>query len=240
MCGGWCNQDPDWGVHTYLGHINGPVRAIRSIQGACSWPHLTRVDVFYRGMAKMILNIRGHRFAPGAGGLWAYWDYEEAASPMTYYNPMVPEGTVIDGSNDPAYPNGDNGPEVAKGWEQIDSAHGGIVSVVRETIDVPGPIKAFIWDDVGYDDGTGEDPQGDPGVIGGNGYHILYIDNTDPASGGTPAQVVFHYWPLPGSSGAVGESYAAAVMNPSTISVAPIVSIEIASTRCASVRAMKP
>jgi hypothetical protein len=221
MCGGWSNHDPDWGVHIYLGHIDGPVRAIRLIQGACSWPNLTRVDVFYRGMAQMILNIRGHSFAHGEGGIWAYWDYEHAALPMTYYNPLLPNGTIIDGSNDPNYPNGDNGPEITSGWDQVDSAHGGIVFVVQETIDVPGPIKASIWDDVGYDDGTGENPPGDPGVIGGNGYHVLYIDNTDPALGGTPAQVVLHYWPLPANSGKMGESYAHVAVNPVTYTVSP-------------------
>ena len=217
VCGGWSNHDPDWGVHTYLGHINGPVRAIRSLQGACSYRNLTRVDVFYRGMAQLILNIRGHAM----NDLYGYWDYSQAASPMVYYNPMVPDGTIIDGLNDPGYPNGDLAPDISEGWEQVDSAHGGIAFTFQETIDLPGSIKAFIWDDVGYDDGTGEDPLGNPGVIGGNGQHIPWAENTDPATGGTPAQIVLHYWPLPANSGKVGDSYAAVALNPSTITVNP-------------------
>lgn len=217
VCGGWSNHDPDWGVHTYLGHIDGPVRAIRSLQGACSYTNLTRVDIFYQGMARLVLNIRGHAM----NDLYGYWDYDQAALPMMYYNPMVPSGTLIDGLNDPAYPNGDQAPDVSQGWEQIDSAHGGIAFVFQETVDLPGSIKAFLWDNVGYDDGTGEDPTGTPGVIGGNGYHIPWAENTDPATGGTPAQIVLDYWPVPANSGKVGDSYFTVALNPLTIAVRP-------------------
>jgi hypothetical protein len=214
MCGGWSNPNPDWGIHLYLGHIDGPVRAIRLVQGACSWPNLTRLDVFYPGRADMILNVRGHPFGEGDGGIWGYWDWAEGAVPMTYYNPLVPDGTSIDGLEDPAYPNGDNGPEITEGWDQVDSAHGGLVFAFKETIDVPGPFKAFLYDDVSYDDGTGEDPQGDPGIIGGTGFHLLHVGNTDPALGGTPGQVVFRYWPMPANAGNQGAIYAAIAFDP--------------------------
>lgn len=45
--------------------------------------------------------------------------------------------------------------------------------------------------------------------------------NTEPATGGIPAQLVLHYWPVPASSGKVGDSYAALALNPLAITVSP-------------------
>jgi hypothetical protein len=206
MCAGWSNAAPDWGSHKYLGHVAGPIRAIRSIQGACSWPNLTRTDVFYRDMAEIIINVRGHRFAPGSGGLWMYWDYAQAALPLTYSNPLVPAGTTIDGTNDAAYENGDHMPELKDGaWEQVSGVHGGFAFTIRQTMKIPGSVKPFFGDDSAFDDGTGSER----GVLGGHGIHVVHVENTDPATGGRPAQAIIRYRPLAAGAESVGAKYLA-------------------------------
>jgi hypothetical protein len=74
--------------------------------------------------------------------------------------------------------------------------------------------SAFFWDDVNYDDGTGDDPAGHPGVIGGNGFHALHPEFED-------SQAIVQYWALPANSGKVGDAYFLAATNPSTTAVTP-------------------
>jgi hypothetical protein len=208
LCGGWSNPAPHWGRHTYLGHIAGPVRAIRGVQGACSWPNLTRYDIFYPDMAEMTVNLRGHGFPPGSNGLWMYWDYAKAALPLTYYNAAIRRGTAIDGNNDSAYPNGDHEPASKTGvWEQVVGPHGGFAFTLRQTKVIPGPMKLVFADDAAFHDGTGSDPSPSPGVLGGHGIHIVHIEDTDPQTGGRPAQAVLRYRPLAAGAGSMGDRY---------------------------------
>jgi hypothetical protein len=221
MCAGWSNPTPDWGEHIYLGHKSGPVRAIRSIQGACSWPNLTRSDLFYDNRVDIVLNVRGHAFGPDEGGLWSYWDFSQAASPLTYYNLLIPGGTTLDGVEDPSYSNGDH-LAITSGWDQVDSPHGGAVFYFEQTIPIPGQVKAFILDDLDHDDGTGVDPANNIGVIGGTGIHITYIADTEPIFGGTPAQVIIHYWPQAANVGNIGQSFAETIESKLILNISPV------------------
>jgi hypothetical protein len=208
----------------YMGAINGPVRAVREIIGAMSWPLTTRVDLFYPARAETIFNLNGHRI----NSVESYWDYALAATPLTYYNPLIPGGTIIDGVPDPAYPNrtGDAGPQFEQGWDQVDSAHGGIVFAFQS--DVPGPIVPFFLDDVGFNDGTGDDPAGQPGVVGGNGLQGL-----SPVS---PGLVRFTYWPMHANAGNVGASFFSTVQTPLGIAVTP----RSCNGKCTPIITMKP
>jgi len=209
MCG-FSDTNSPWGDHIYLGHIDGPVRAIRGIQGACSWSNLTRYNIFYPGRMDKIINLRGHSFSASMGGLWLYWDFSEAAAPLNYYSSLTPNGSILDGVEDPNFPNGDVGSAIEESWSQVDSQHGGMAFLFRETIDVPGPLKGFIWDDADYYDGTGKEP----GTIGGIGHHLLYVASTDPLWNKPPAQVFFSIWPLPANTSEQGANYAATLSAP--------------------------
>ena len=106
-CCGYEEEDTNWGgSSTLLGELSGPVRTVRETWGADSGTNVIRRETFYRDDMVMKTWLRVHVIPP-LDGIYAQWDYN--AGVMTdYYNPNVPSGVAVDGSNDEVLGNFDD------------------------------------------------------------------------------------------------------------------------------------
>ena len=191
-CGGWSVYDS---LHYYIGDKDGPVRAIRQVKGACSFPNLIRIWKFSRDSIEETLVLQGHGFGEQSGGLGMYWDYSNAASPLRYYSDSFPDGITFDGN--PDFGTTVNIEEVSPAqrqeglWWQVVGNSGGIMTFVKQTVSFPNPdqntMVVYMNDDKTWDDGTGSEP----GIIGGNGFRYLTVEGTEDAGVQSPVFVTF-------------------------------------------------
>ncbi|MGH7900068.1 MAG: hypothetical protein ACREQQ_19085, partial [Candidatus Binatia bacterium] len=125
-CCGYEEEDTNWGGSSILlGERVGPVRAIRETWGADSGTNVIRRETFYRTSVNYASYLRVHPIPP-LDGIYTQWDYN--AGRMTkYYNPMRPDGVVLDGKNDEVFGNLDDPCN-----PHYDTAYGPIVRQIPE------------------------------------------------------------------------------------------------------------
>jgi len=204
LCG-WSEVD---GGHYYVGHTDGPVRAIRVIRGACSYGNTIRTWVFDRTRYTDEILLRGHSVAKWTGGLGFYWDYSSSAAPLVYRGEGLPGDVILDGVPDFPDPNVADIPlsKVENGyWEQVTSTHGSLVFFTRQTLAFSkgassNTLVHYALDDAGHNDGTGNEA----GVIGGHGIRFLTLQGTEQA----PARLESVIRPAAANLPYVGEAFA--------------------------------
>lgn len=124
-CCGYEEEQNNWGGSSILlGEKWGPVRVIRETWGADSSTNNVRREVFYRDLFEWGDALRVHPIPP-LDGIYVQWDHR-AGMVDTYYNPFLPGGLPIDGTNKVLYGNFDDpcdpnyGPN---GVSQIDATY---------------------------------------------------------------------------------------------------------------------
>ncbi len=214
-CGGWSVYDP---AHYYLGHIDGPVRAIRQIKGACSFENLIRIWKFSGTEVNETLSMQGHSFGSNSGGFGMRSNYSADAAPLTYYSESFPDGIVFDGV--PDFP-GVNVAEVPEAdhlrgiWSVISSARGGLLTFSKQITPYADPSQSSYWlyfhDDKNFTDNTGRTQ----GMYGGNGFRLRSFESAESR----PILYEITYRPLKANAGNVGAEFGNIMYNPLTLSV---------------------
>ena len=169
------------GENAYVTVRSGPVRAIRSYMGAVSGPLTQRTHIFYESRQDLWTDLRVHNIA----SIYDAFDYNSAASGMTYRNNMNAGGVTIDGAQD----------AVAKGellWEQVSGAQGTVSILHRRVTDLTANDAAFTSY---YDDSSAKPASkctGDGQAWGTSGVGVLFANGsvcTDPMGNGCAGSV---------------------------------------------------
>ncbi len=146
----------------YLADKDGPVRAIRMVQGAASGPTTMYFSFFYRKMIGYEISYRVHALPR----MWYYMDYSAKTTNKKYYdknNSAIP----IDGVQDQIQTD-------LSSWAQVTSDQGTIITWmdVRQYLQTSGvSVQSYYLDNAGFDDETGEDKM----AIGNHGVFIQNI-----------------------------------------------------------------
>ncbi len=179
-CGGWSVYDP---IHYYLGHIDGPVRAIRQIKGACSFENLVRIWKFSGDQVEEILSLQGHGFGPDSGGFGIRTNYSSQSAPLTYYSDSFPQGIVFDGIPDfgTTVNVGEMIPQDILGgiWGQISSSSGGALTYLKQLVPFADLNKSKLWTYIHDDSGFTDTTSGN-GMYGGNGFRLTSFEDSEP------------------------------------------------------------
>ncbi len=215
-CGGWSVYDP---IHYYLGHIDGPVRAIRQIKGACSFEDLIRIWKFSGAQVDETLSMQGHSFGVNSGGYGMRTNYSKDAVPLTYYSESFPDGIKFDG--EPDFGSAVNISEINEAehmrgiWSQIDSARGGLVKFSKQITPYADPSVSSYWlymhDDAQFTDATGDRM----GMYGGEGFRLRSFENANER----PILYETSYRPTAASIGVSGNQFGNLMRNPLQINV---------------------
>ena len=136
----------------FIANIDGPVRAIRSYLGANSGPLTQRDHHFYDRREDIVTQLRVHATSAGIMDLL---DYSSAATGMTYYNDLNPEGLAIDGVADVA--NEEGVPQ----WELVTGDQGSLVMTGTFNTSFDTSFAHFFW----ADEATPSFPQCDTSTI---------------------------------------------------------------------------
>ena len=131
-----CSRIPAEGA--FIANIDGPVQAIRSYLGANSGPLTQRDHHFYDRREDIVTQLRVHATS---AGIMDILDYSPAASGMTYYNDLNPDGLVIDGVPDSA--NEDGIPQ----WELVTGDQGSLVMTGVLNVSFDTSFAHFFWAD---------------------------------------------------------------------------------------------
>jgi len=169
---GWNTTSQSEGA--FVTNKPGPVRAIRSYLGANSGPITQREHLFYERRHDIATFLRVHSGLPG---IMDYFDYNAAASGMTYHNDLNTAGVAIDGAPDAVTA----GPPQ---WEMVRGPQGGLVTAHRFTTDIP----AFTATNYYLDTTTPPVTQctGDAVTYGASGTYVTGpspLPNMDPILG---------------------------------------------------------
>jgi len=169
----------------FIANIDGPIRAIRSYIGANSGPLTQRTEYFYEDRYEQVTDLRVHAI----GGVMSFWDWNAAATGMTYNNSVLAAPVTIDGSPDTV---GTGVPD----WEYIEGPQGDI-SMVAEFSGTVVPTLEQVY----VDDTTPSFSEcwGDGDYYGAAGQAIVSaIPDTDPRSASFDtfqARQVAAFWP---------------------------------------------
>jgi hypothetical protein len=179
----------------YLAHIDGPVRAIRSVLGANSGVLTQRDWIFYEGRQDAITYLRVHPIP----GTWAYYDFSPAAAGMKYYDNLNTGGVTIDGKPD----------RVHRGkleWQVVTGKQGTLAMALQVETDIPNPR----WSSYYYDQARARWDQGigDRHALGASGPSTGPLPNTDPGTkrGKTYSMTMRRIIYYDGASRKLGES----------------------------------
>lgn len=158
------------GKGEYLAHIDGPVRAIRSVVGANSGVLTQRDWVFYEGRQDCITYLRVHPIP----GTWMYYDFSPAARGMTYYDNLNTRGVMIDGRPD----------RMHRGkleWQVVTGKQGTLSMVLLAETNLP----QVAWTSYYFDEASAKWDQGvgDRHACGASGLATGPLLNTDPTEG---------------------------------------------------------
>ncbi|MCB9504264.1 MAG: PKD domain-containing protein, partial [Deferribacteres bacterium] len=158
------------GRSDYMGAVDGPVRAIRMVQGAASGPTTTYFMKFYRKSLRVTYHYRVH----GIPDLWYYMDYKSSITGDQYYGTSSPSR-----------------------WGQVSSDRGSLViSTNPSALSSHAESEATYYrNDPGFNDGTGEDGQ----AIQNHGLYFHKIDGLDE-SVATPIYSNFYFLPANASN----------------------------------------
>ncbi|MFP4055204.1 MAG: hypothetical protein ACLFV7_15205 [Phycisphaerae bacterium] len=155
------------GKGEYLAHIDGPVRAIRSVVGANSGRLTQRDWVFYEGRQDCITYLRVHPIP----GTWMYYDFSPAARGMTYYDNLNTGGVTIDGKPDRMHSG-------RLRWQVVTGKQGTLSMALLTETDLPRVTwKSYYFDQAqaNWDQGIG-----DRHACGASGPATGPLLNTDP------------------------------------------------------------
>ncbi len=160
------------GPGAFIVNKNGPVRALRSYVGANSGMTTFRIHAFYESTETIETVLRVHEIP----GIMDFFDWDSAASGMTWRNERNPSGVPVDGRPDTV----EAGPF---GWESLSGPQGSLAMVPVIETDIPG----FSWTSW-YSDSIPADAnpcggQGDDDVAFGSSgiWRTSRVLNTDPA-----------------------------------------------------------
>jgi hypothetical protein len=120
----------------FIANRSGPARAVRSVLGAASGTFVAADAFFYPRRADFVQILRVH----GIGGVVDFWNYNQEAAGMKYYNNLNPDGVVIDGKPD----------EMKAGalqWELLTGKHGSFVISHRWDTTIPGFAPTSFYQD---------------------------------------------------------------------------------------------
>ncbi len=175
------------GRSTYIGHVTGPVRAIRMVEGAASGYVTTYQTEFYRKMQRMRVYYRTH----GVARLWTYVDYMPGLAQVDTFNMQRP------------------GSDFMTVWGQVSTAEGShLVWADVSELAVNSVISSMYYKhDPGFDDGTGADGQ----AIHNHGTYHQRISSLDR---GTPAIVTTNYYYMPANQPDRGQEFVSINENP--------------------------
>ena len=201
----------DAGEGAFLVNKVGPVRAIRSYNGANSGPNTERTNVFYDRREDVVTNLRVHSIP----SIMDLMDYSPAASGMTYRDELNQSGVPIDG-------NPDSITDGAHTWEQVTGAQGTITNVAQlQTSFTPSGLTSYY-----LDDSTPPVTQctGDAYAYGESGLYVNgTIPCTDPGMGCTDTLTGTRtmYFSSPGGTAADAVSLRDGVYQPLVATAAP-------------------
>lgn len=125
---GYCVRSEDTfsdGENAFIAVKAGPVRVIRSLLGANSGPLTQRTNIFYAGRQDISSDLRVHNIP----SIVDAFDYNSAASGMTYRNNLNLTGVTVNGQPD----------QVTLGdltWEQLSGAPGTLSILHSRTTDL--------------------------------------------------------------------------------------------------------
>ena len=200
----------------FVANIDGPVRAIRSYVGANSGPKTQRTHIFYRDHEQTITDLRVHAIPAIAD----YIDYGSGALGSTYRSSTIPGGVLVNGAADSV-------PSTIPTWEALNGAQGTVVTTSRFTVSYsPQPTITWFYSDDAAP--TAAQCWGDSSYYGAAGPWITSaIPTTDPVDAGyaTLQGVRTNVFLGATTDGAVataaGETYAADIDTPVTVTPAP-------------------
>ena len=136
---------------TYLGGIQGPIRAIRYVRGAASGVNTIHHDVLYASFWERWANLRVHPIP----NVYLYMDMRPATG-TKFLTPSAPTGVDVDGV-------ADTGVGTAlPPWALVRGPDGGFATIY----DVPpspfvGSIRLYYRDDANYNDINANNPNND-------------------------------------------------------------------------------
>jgi hypothetical protein len=191
------------GEGAFVVNKNGPVRGIRSLLGANSGPLTQETLFFYAQREDVVTDLRVHAIP----GVMDFFDYEPAATGMTYYNSLNTGGVLIDGSSDSLTAG-------VPDWELVTGSHGSLIMVGRMDTDAAITLTSFYEDD---DSSPTTQCTGDADAWGSSGLMVTSgVPNTDPTN--PPANFLTGrrtiYYEPPGASVADAELRADFANNP--------------------------
>ena len=109
------------GPGEFLADIDGPVRAIRSVEGVANGVRAWRQYIFYEGFLETRTSLRD---LPAGSSVVSALDLSRTARGMIYRNERNPDGVTVDGKPD-------NLATGATSWEQVAGGQGAVTSVTR-------------------------------------------------------------------------------------------------------------
>jgi hypothetical protein len=153
---------------TFLGDIDGPVRAAREILGAASGLHTTHVDIAYARHAERTVHLRLHE----ANRVVFYFDLDPSVLPGEYHDhedgPLVLDGVP--------HPHAEHFPE----WSLAKTPPGSLYVHFRELTDFPPQNDESRTETYHVDDETLDDASGDiAGAHGNFGAQLWDIGDTN-------------------------------------------------------------
>lgn len=168
---------------SFIAHISGPVRTIRSAMGANSFGYTAITDVFYPNRQDTFIELRGHAGLPGFGSAD---DLATSLAGMTYSDPAntgipidgVPDAfTPITATSDDPYP---------ESWQVISGPAGTMITVRSLDTDISGLLLSTTW----TDDVATKKCTGDASTWGQAGFEVRSpvnaVPNTDPTLSANP------------------------------------------------------
>ncbi len=146
----------------YQGDIDGPLRAIRLINGAASAvPNTSFYTFFYPAYIKKHIYLLVHP----VGFVTVYTDYNSTRLPLNYYDKNNQQKVLINGV--PETINKTNETPIFNSWALVNSSVGSIITILDSVVLNPQINVTHQWiDDSGFYDSTGDDI----GVYGAVGF----------------------------------------------------------------------
>ncbi|MGB0121732.1 MAG: hypothetical protein WBP55_12350, partial [Solirubrobacterales bacterium] len=182
---GSVTRDGDSDEGTYVTVKSGPVRAIRSYMGANSGPYVQKEHIYYEQREDSQIFLRVHPMLD----LYAWTDYSDSATGMTYRNFKNQDGVTVDGVPDALVPatNADFAPGMVA-WEQLSGPQGSVSTITSAETDMdPSDFGSYYLDDSTPVASDEKQCGGDGKSFGASGFGIgvatKSTPNTDPRYG---------------------------------------------------------
>ena len=167
---GYVNTFPIEGA--FVANKSGPVRAIRSFVGANSGPRTQRDEIFYAQRQDIRTALRVHAIP----SIMDFFDYNVAASGMTYFNDLNTGGVTIDGVPD----------VVTAGplqWQMVTGSQGTVVMSGTVSTNIPAfAYTSYYLDKSAPGGGSETQCTGDGSAYGSSGLYVAAIPGPGPGT----------------------------------------------------------